>query len=906
LYGISEPLFNTKVYSISSSLSYLFPPTISVKLEPDINGSPTLSCAGSPMCNQICQANATLCSGDNSFCSNTTCSQSSECYCTIANAAFNTYIYVNDTQQKVLQITNALIYNCIEPENLKRFISDNTTTEIDLCSIYTLPIDDNIIKISILPPSEEIGYLKILYHGETKILQLSDSITMYTIPPTWLSTTGDITLEYTATGQYCYSTYPIVAKYQCEMQDCFFCTSVYSNYKCLPGTYQSIIFWGTFLMIVLILFMAPFIGYIIYLLFITIFELFRCCFVYTRGFHKTKLMKNIYATAYSKQEKIKHYLKHDVENPTIDITVKQSLNNNQAEDEFEDIPLNISEYRKPKHSKRNMTKTDNTTTNVKNNNQKVIGRMNGRPIYYVNIIFCLSVLFLVIPCDSTCSQGASVGSTQTQCLTSGTSQICTENYNVLATIPTTGSEYCFSLTSNNSAVWTGSVRHLGMVASLSLTSLYYTSSWSGFSQSVHYCDGTSKCSGGCSGTQSTRTAGGALTDNRLNIYPGTTICHPSCGCVTCDNCFLCSPSCLYSAYGVIPTGKVYQVFAINSIIYTPNILVTISGPGINIAQTISPSSVATVMGNFTTQLVGAFTPPQISVSNFNILREVNSQNYYFTYGANLNQITSGIPGDIQASTSAGLTGVPPSFRIGSIVTTNQGDLGDTYVFQAPGVSSTFNTWSKIPTTIGGNIWTLSSNTVISNITNPPALAISIQTPSGLKFSRTVNVVCPSFTVTNASGCFSCDGGSIITILAYSTCSSGAVSISTSDFSLILLTPGLTLTLVPSIYNIAIQTNRASNSFSLVLSSSFSSQSKQVDFTAVEIIRVVDNNTTDSNTTITAPRESPILTDFINFSTSIGGIITWVIIGLVVLVSLFVLFPIFYNMIKTSMNPPKKD
>jgi len=514
--------------------------------------------------------------------------------------------------------------------------------------------------------------------------------------------------------------------------------------------------------------------------------------------------------------------------------------------------------------------------------RKIRAFRNGVALYSILCICCL----VYIPTVDACNGGLSVSSTSNLCTSNGTSQRCTTSFDVVGSVASISDKFCFTLNSPTGDIWTGFVQHIGSVATVSLNSLYYTSPWSGVSQSAHWCDGTDKCSGGCSGVCSTRHCNGALSNSQLSLYPGISQCHSSCGCVTCSNCFLCTPSCLYSGFAIVPSGPVYQVFSPGTITFEPSVWVNIQGPGVNINRAVTLSQNSISVGNFTVKLNGAFQGNQISFNGNSLICDTTSPACYLTPVAPLNQLTSGVPGDIQASTLSALTTPNQNFRIGTIYSVTQGDLGDTYIFQNSGVASTLPIWMQLPAAVDGNIFTGNSTFLKTNVTSPPPILFSMTTPSGLTYTRNQNIVCPTFVITNASGCYSCQSGSVVTITARSTCSSGTVSV-TSDIELV--TTSLSLSTSNSVYMIYIRPTRSPVTFSLTLSSPLAGATQTFTFSPVFVSNVVNQTYNVNNGTSQTTEDfnsvnsffSGLAEDISEFSTTTEGIVTWVLIGVVI-------------------------
>jgi hypothetical protein len=94
-----------------------------------------------------------------------------------------------------------------------------------------------------------------------------------------------------------------------------------------------------------------------------------------------------------------------------------------------------------------------------------------------------------------------------------------------------------------------------------------------------------------------------------------------------------------------------------------------------------------------------------------------------------------------------------------------------------------------------------------------------------------SVVCPTWSLVTASGCYNCDMGVTIVIQARSTCTAGFVFLESSDPDIMLDTKGLAITMTTAEYTIYLRTPKASNTFQLRLVGS-NVASNTITFTAI--------------------------------------------------------------------------
>ena len=857
--GVCIPLGQYQALNTSHGIIY-FPNSVSTRLEPDPSGIPTPTCDGAPTCNTFCQTNA--CAGTPAYCANHSCISTSQCTCDMGVASLNSYVVHEGTE---LLVTNQLTY----PLSWCNLISKKRSVETDVSQNCTLYLVDNfpIINFRVVP--EVAGFIKASFQGETRIIQYTQGVS-FAIPDAWTHATGTAYLEVITSSGYCATTYQLIARTTCVTTDCVLCSQFWSNWQCIPSSYRSAMLWMTILFIILLICLLPWIGWVLYVVMSFVWNLLCCCFSMSRRMHKTRAADNFSRFWADRADRVKYYFDTNKDTDS-DVEATETVTNTDGSTTKDEINV----------------KTRKTTS------RRITGYSGGIPIY-ATIICCIA---LSVPGTLACTGGLSVGSTSNLCTMNGTNQVCTTSFNLVGSVSGIGDQFCFTLTSPVGDTWTGMVQHIGVTAFMTLNTQYYTAAWSGVTESAHWCDGTTKCSGGCSGTCSNRLCNGALGNTMLNLYPGISQCHSSCGCVTCGGCFLCTPSCEYSGFAIIPSNPVFQVASIGTITFQPSVWVSITGPGVSINRAVPLSAGAISVGNFTIQLNGAFQGPQLGFGTLSPICSTNQTRCWFTTVAPVNAVTSGIPGDIQGSTINSLSNPAQTFRLGSIYSMTPGDLGDSYIFANSGVSSTFSTWRALPAIVDGNLYTGNASGLVTNLTAPPPLLFSMTTPGGLTYTRTQNVVCPVFSITNASGCYSCTSGSQVFIIARSSCLSGIVTL-TSNVPLV--TTSLSLTTLDAQYTIQIRPTSSPITISLTLSSPFATSTQTFTFTPVFVTDVV-NQTFISSTNATSGGESAwtslgnffdgLGTDLLNFTSSPVGIASWVAIGLGVVAVVFVILMI---------------
>jgi hypothetical protein len=120
-----------------------------------------------------------------------------------------------------------------------------------------------------------------------------------------------------------------------------------------------------------------------------------------------------------------------------------------------------------------------------------------------------------------------------------------------------GSMFCASISDvNGQSIGSIKIKLEQVLKIVTTRSIYYTSDWTGVSQSVRRCYLAGPCVGMmCSACCGDRSAFGQITDTTVLSFPGLSGCKSSCGCAGCG-CFMCDSACLYWAWSLVPTNKV--------------------------------------------------------------------------------------------------------------------------------------------------------------------------------------------------------------------------------------------------------------------------------------------------------------------------------------------------------------
>jgi len=386
-----------------------------------------------------------------------------------------------------------------------------------------------------------------------------------------------------------------------------------------------------------------------------------------------------------------------------------------------------------------------------------------------------------------CVGGITLSSASTVCVRDLNYENCTYNLDTLISLPFSHTSACFTLRNqdNSSVVGNLTINYDEEVQYNTLVTQYYTGPWTGFVSSNRDCWTTGNwCGNRCNDILATDpSVGGHVSDTNVNNYPGRSGCVRSCGCISC-NCFYCDQACLtyrWALHGALP---VYQV----SLPVSSEYRVYISGSygTDHFGSQLARSGDSFHLGNLSIQVVGSFPPPTVTISPKKIIQ--NGGLTFLTDACDRNVPCLGLPGDIQAGISANVTRADPNAFIFNtqIATLNIGDRSVGASFYRVGVTAAMQ---QLPTYYNGRVWELKNGFLTANETATNAILIRVQTNSPITLSRTLDIVCPKFSILSYAGCFTCSFGATVIIQARSTC-----------------LPGNALVYVPDTLNVSLSQN----------------------------------------------------------------------------------------------------
>lgn len=285
----------------------------------------------------------------------------------------------------------------------------------------------------------------------------------------------------------------------------------------------------------------------------------------------------------------------------------------------------------------------------------------------------------------------------------------------------------------------------------------------------------------CTKSYSNPQMDGALVGSSLG-YPGISFCEDSIGCEN-NGCWSCAPACTYSRWSIRPVPSTFPVYKVASYKRVTKIRICTGG---------EPAS-------GTSNLCEAFTVSEgiPRTGGFKVsVQEISENLSYSTDGmmiagcsigqqrcgkmiraAERNTPRAGMVGDVQgASYGSFSTPSANSFIFDpTICSSVMSGYHNRFICQISGARTVVE-FPYFPVSIGSVVWEMTPSGMVGIDSNPEAVLVDIQTLGALKVQQTLDKVCPVAKVDHISGCYSCDEGFVIHLVARSDCLPGVVSI----------------------------------------------------------------------------------------------------------------------------------
>jgi len=680
---------------------------------------------------------------------------------------------------------------------------------------------------------------------------------------------------YNLGGQADQRVFKITGQSICRLKDCLMCWDAIDNFNCLPSTHQASLIIGLIIAIILICFLCPAVVMCFWIFCKILWKvLCLCCRCWKKTAKKT-MNNNIFKKI---NRRIDEFSIEMVEGETPKTALIES-ELGTTENEDEEVPSTMGKKLKKdqettksniKPKKPLFALTDpELLAEKKRINEKDIEELTTDEIDILYLIksrkekktwtlqshWVVSALIMMtlIGQSYSCS-GSVIGTTElNNCLNNGVSLDCIATFTVTMTLNNIGETQCITLVDGaNNTVAVGNFTFLTVYTEITNNFKYFTSSFIVGQQSVHLCNDQGSCNDGeCTGCCSDRTADGNLNSPSVISVPGQSICHSSCGCVTCAGCFLCDNSCLYSGYGINAIPPAWEVWSVGQVTSTPVISYSIQSGSILYQGTVGGQSQEFTISNSTIIIDGILFFDTTVFGDNDLLASSNQVRFGPTSQTNGPKAIS--PGDIQSQSQSQLFSATQNAFIydPAIITKTLGDYGDSYFSTTPGATVIANLYPTFPMILNGNLWFSTGDKLISNLTHAGAMLLTWSTTSsGLKVQSITDIVCPVVTFINATGCSSCAVGVQMLFSAKSTCASGYVTCSSTGIQ--ILNPSVYLTNTLTTISVNILTNLVQNNPIVVFTGIGGSVSVQTNFIAPMLQTVTNNSFTEASGTDTGP------------------------------------------------------
>lgn len=769
----------------------------------------------SPTCQEHCATQgdtALKCYGPSSYCTRSgfSCSptlSSSNCYCQPVSISSYEQIEVNGVWYNVTNSSTLIVSQADEPvwpPSGRLYNSGRQLFALDQTGlIIYVTFDGSTVTINSIAQNLT-SYVVFIKNTWNTLVPYSGGQLQFTIPGTVLATSGVLKVDVYVNGlNYQSSTFTINGKKLCQVDDCILCESTWRNWSCLHSTQQFVV------VIIMIMLICLFAAACPALVMLFIWSL-RCllfpikmCMSITRGCWRSKFRKDMQKKAKKLKSMKAYFMEEDKES--------------EAE--------------------------------------------NGSSMTRVNpaMAIIMIVMVLSVGANSQCTSGIFIPSTFLSCLNNGTTQTCQLTTQLTISIQTAGTSSCFYIYNpNNSSdiLLKGEVTYESLIEHFQMSYLYDTMPWKGYQGSRKRCSQSGPCPDNCKSVYPDDvTAAGQLSDTTLLSYQGRSICTKGCGCAGCG-CFYCSSSCIYSRYsiGYDGSGDYARVYNIASGIKKPKVSIAFRDSQDNLVasgivdfqtEISTPTgSIPYVEGPFSLSVIGSLASDVTPYLANKLIVDMKNYNVYWGPASDANAPVQGSIGEIQGTNFQSMvngesaSGAEHNYMQydQSIVSLQTGSTSNRYTFTASAYSKIFNQ-IQLPNYVSGNYWSSGVNLdnnvawVDSTVTAPAALLVTIETISNITFSRVVNLVCPSLSFVNASGCYQCDIGVTLSFTGRSTCSPGFVAVTSATPGIGVYTPALTLSTTESQYVVAITTNVASNNVCITFTGNGGSQVVCAIFTA---------------------------------------------------------------------------
>jgi len=253
------------------------------------------------------------------------------------------------------------------------------------------------------------------------------------------------------------------------------------------------------------------------------------------------------------------------------------------------------------------------------------------------------------------------------------------------------------------------------------------------------------------------------------------------------------------------------------------------------------------VGPFKFSFIGEFQAPSVDISP-KLVSVDSYQGTRLVDACPRNAPCAGLDGDIQSPDLLSFTD-PVARRAmrfdPNIVTINKGSRSVGATFRQPGY---WNSGVYIPGMYNGRFWYITNYGLQCNETQSSAIVVQVQTTLPIASTRLLDVVCPSFTIINSTGCYGCAFGFSINILAHSDCLPGSIIVHATADGASLSLGSLSITRSDLTYSIPGLATKSPVDMNLCLGSGDNEHCEQVTLVLIyqtEVLNMTYQNNTEN-------------------------------------------------------------
>lgn len=678
------------------------------------------------------------------------------------------------------------------------------TRNTESCILYSTVLKGEIIVNgwSVSEAADIVIIIKIIKGPYSQTTHATGGTLTFVMPEKWLLKSDTVVTERYDDGVLCGVVENQVVGYQvCRLSDCVLCTDAFENFNCLPVTDRMLLVTGTIILIMLTFTILGVWGWAIYAFIKLCFALFVAPYY---------LLKNV------NESRLVTWFKAKMGNG-----IKGVVNAGTA---------------KPKMPA------------------------------YAFLLFGILVMTNNTTEASTCVEGISIPSQITTCLDIGGSvEECNVLFSALVSIPYIGGVACLTLVDDVTLEVLAEVEleYSDLSQIYSLERIYYTADYNIVGKSKDICPNKNKCSNKfivdwLEADDSFYHDMWTVADEPDLEWPGHVSAFKNDGGILHGCAGASGDKCIFGTYGIKPIfSTLRSVYKLLPPSLNPTIDWKVVSEGTEEGH-ITFSGLPVLSGNMQMRFDGLLDTPVNDISSHGAKKMIEYKVGNTVYRALEPASDANIPikgriGDIQSGSQ---TNLQVAKRNGFIF--NQQIVKEVltgysvaFVSDESGVADqVMNDFLPLVDSYG--LTTYQSGKIVRRLDESGAALVSVSSTDGFKVTRTHNLVCPLFTsAVDATGCFSCEDGVVLTFTARSTCSDGFSTVSIhGDISHVSLETNSVLLLQDSTdVSIGLHTSESKNNIILCLHQTAAIKFCQdVSFTVkdVDIIDADSNNTVNKD------------------------------------------------------------